>query len=270
MTALSGFPVQIDDRFATTSAEGLCPALCADVAPISSALSTMVVSDYGVRKAILDELNDQIEVTTLGVGESFYKQTVVGAFGYIKDEFTAVEMKSLYGVGSRFEIINNGTTIDVEYDSTDIQGIYTDNRDVQGGSLEALATIDGWAGPGYSPTTIWLSGNSDEDIAVAKIAVKIPSGTAFPQDGEIICIGISGNPGPSVPAMIGYFETALSSQLTANGEWVPITYSGDMYRKQYAYFTGSTGIVAYTSGVTLDTTTPQFLLRVFYDRVRYS
>jgi len=282
MTAnITRFPVKIINRFATEDQSGLCPALCASISDPTSASTSGVVSEYGIRLGIKDKVESLVSGSNLGVGEGVFSE-----FVYVGDRRPQFRLKSLSTQNRKritFEISND--TAVVKYDGRPgFDQIYVNNSWVQGGVYQMVGTIGGIADDwdskvdqtitGYSTEGIPVCANADPvwdtDIAVAKIGIRIPANNGFAVSGQIIGIGTTAD-----PYMLGSFRTATSAQILKTGEWRDFDYSSDMCDKQYTYFETPASIVAYTTGATTvlngySSEYSKFDVRVWFDKVDYS
>ena len=245
-----------------------------------------VVSEYGIRKAINDYIDNAVTGINIGSGEGVFSNVTGGD----------IKLRSIdTQYNNRFTITSGSNgTVDIYYDGrggTNVQQI--SSSFVQGGSQQLWSNILGLSGfdtgitdvvSGFSTTSIPICANmqntsltADEylsglalydwntDIAIGKIAARIPIDSAFVNSGEVIWVGLTGD-----YDRFGYFLTRTSGQITTSGEYIPLEYSQNMYEDQYEYFMTPNAIFAYTTGVTLQQDlSSNFDLRVFYDQVSY-
>ena len=121
--------------------------------------------------------------------------------------------------------------------------------------------------------TKWIEGDSDclvinsaEDVAIAKIGIRIPFENAYPS----VCrftVGVSGE-----SSKLGWFDTRVKEQVDVLGEWVDFHYYSGFLQKQYEYYTAGElplCIIASTTGAEVYSYS-KFEMSVFYDEVKYS
>ena len=260
------FPITTSDQWANEATLGLCSPLCADISTTNPS-SGMVVSEYGVRQGLNNFIGSNINPVNLGVGEGIYS-SVQGKTVELK----RLETNNPYRV--KFE--DNNGNLYITYNGQPSVCVSNDNKYVQGGHQTLTFTVNEFDGGsvgfvnGFSISKAEISANianemeAYTDVAIGKIGIRIPDDKSFPNAGEVIHIGTQSNSG-----QFGYFLTQTASEISMNGEWQPLIYSPSMYTDQYEYFTSNTNIYAYTSGVTLDSTT-EFEVKIWYDNVNYN
>lgn len=168
MSKISSFPIITRDNTADETTEGLCPALCGDVAISGVASVSAVPSEYGVRKAINDAMVDAMSGINLGVGEGIFKDCSVTNSG-------KVSLKSLANNNpSRFTITddNNGN-ITINYDGRSGSIITYDNQYVQGGAKQLFDTIEDFDSVSLVPASSGANAENDSTPKMSQVAVSL-------------------------------------------------------------------------------------------------
>lgn len=300
MAKLLNFPITTTDTKASIYSEGLCPTLSSDVG-LTGSLSG-VDSEYGVRFALDEHCQNQISGVNLNNGVECFKQYTYDSV----DNQGEIQLRSILTNSNRFTVSELSGDINIYYNGNPAIQYTTSGRNVQGGAHQLISNIGGKTSFPYSlniGTNLYtvsgvcteyievcanmqntsLTGNPtlssdalyywNTDIAVAKIAIRIPLENSFPTSNQIIWVGSNSN-----NTYYGYFKTRTSTQISNSGEWVDFIYSQDMYTKQFNYITTPDKIKLYTTGITVNETPPggavtgtvgKVDLRVFYDQIVY-
>jgi hypothetical protein len=272
MASFNSFPIKTTDRKASELVFGLCPVLCGEIS-LDSPGTSAVVSEYGIRSIIDDKIMSLVTLHNDGTGEDFADNV-----GVDYDLNSAnVYMSSLTG-DSRFSIVldSTGNIVNISYDgSAAVFNINANNMYVQGGREQITDTFGRFppadSGGVISGNIYLLSGTTlgipicanmqyslsgdrtlsalacyeyNKDIAMGKIGIRIPYEHAFPVSNAEIYLGTV-----SEPTKFGYFKTMNAADVANNGEWANFTYSPEMQRNQYSYFTSPNQVIAYTKGL---------------------
>ena len=137
MANLTQFPIKVTDQLANESVQGLCPALLEDVRTISTASTAEVVSEYGFRKALINEIEARVVVNILGDGAKICETSRFDE----NDLRSKLELRRIKFRGMRFSHTILNRVINLSYDNTPGKTILNaTNIGVQGGALHANHT----------------------------------------------------------------------------------------------------------------------------------
>jgi hypothetical protein len=275
------FPINISTDFSSETGIGPCPPL-----------STVV--DF--KKTGMDGYNNTI--STSGVWDALQRHDKENIFSVVskgtgkkiatKDTLSAnnVLVKKIKILSNRINITepDDGGLI-IDYNTSDLFPVVRSEY-IQGGVYQMESNFNGKDNfeetdnviPPNTQSNIFIpilaniSGSSDwnSNIAIDKIGIKILSGSPFLNNGEIISLGTKDD-----PEKFGSFTTRNQTNIEKFGEWVSFTYSDEMLKRGYLFFTSEDEIIATTKTsvhIVRDTISKlfsSFRVRIFFDKVYF-